>query len=119
MPSKHPDLTLGDIIDNIDRIELYTSAKTEVDFIEDQMVIDATERCLSRISEAAVKLGTLAEELAPEVGWRDIRGLGNHLRHDYRGVNLRALWQVVREDLPRLRAACLAAVEKLAGKGGK
>jgi hypothetical protein len=34
------------------------------------MLIDATERCLSRISEAAVKLDALAEELAPDIDGR-------------------------------------------------
>jgi uncharacterized protein with HEPN domain len=61
LPSKHPALAFADIIDNIDRISAYTGAKTEADFAVDQMLIDATERCLSRISEAAVKLGEQAD----------------------------------------------------------
>jgi uncharacterized protein with HEPN domain len=116
LPSKHPALTFGDIIENIDRIRSYAAAKTQAEFFADQMLIDATERCLSRISEAAVKLASQAEEFAPEIGWKDIRGIGNHLRHDYRGVNLRAIWQVVCEDLAPLRAACVAARRKLAGE---
>jgi uncharacterized protein with HEPN domain len=50
-------LTFGDIIENIDRILSYTAGKSQTDFEADQMLVDATERCLSRISEAAVKLG--------------------------------------------------------------
>lgn len=51
MPSSNPRLTLGDIVENIDRILAYTAGKSEQEFTADQMLIDATERCLSRISE--------------------------------------------------------------------
>ena len=91
MPSSNPHLTFGDIIENIDRILSYTAGKSQADFEANQMLIDPTERCLSRISEAAIKLDTQAEELAPDIVWRDIRGIGNHLRHDYRGVSRSAL----------------------------
>lgn len=116
MPSKNPSLKFDDIIENIDRILSYTAGKSEVDFAADQMLIDATERCLSRISEAAVKLGAEAEELAPEISWRDIRGIGNHLRHDYRGVRLSAIWEVVCDDLAPLRSASVGALQKLVTK---
>lgn len=116
MPSRNSSLTFGDIIENIDRILGYTAGRSQADFEADRMLIDATERCLSRISEAAVKLGAEAEELAPEIEWRDIRGIGNHLRHDYRGVRLSAIWQVVCDDLALLRAASVAARQKLAAK---
>lgn len=116
MPSKNASLTFGDIIENIDRVLSYTAGKSQADFEADQMLIDATERCLSRISEAAVKLGAGAEELAPEIKWKDVRGIGNHLRHDYRGVRRSAIWQVVCDDLAPLRAASVAAQQKLGTK---
>ena len=84
-------------------------------FSADQMLIDATERCLSRISEAAVKLGDEADVLAPGLAWNDIRGLGNHLRHGYRGVRHEDIWQIVSEDLVPLREGCIAAQQRLAG----
>lgn len=74
MPSSNPGLTLGDIIENIDRICRYSAGKSEQDFESDQMLLDAIERCLSRISEAAVKLGDAAEKLVPGLPWNDIRG---------------------------------------------
>ena len=55
-------------------------------FAADDKTADAVERCLARISEATVKLGEDAELLCPGPPWRDIRGLGNHLRHAYKRV---------------------------------
>ena len=109
MPSSNPHLTFGDIIENIDRIRAYVRGMSQRDFSNDQKTIDATERCLSRISEAAVKLGDDAESAAPGPAWRDIRGLGNHLRHSYRGVRADDIWKIVSEDLELLRQVCIAA----------
>ena len=80
---------------------------------------DAIERCLSRISEAAVKLGPLAEELAPSEPWSDIRGIGNWLRHDYPSIIKDLIWKVVAEDLTSLRIASSQAVCQLEGSHPK
>ena len=114
MPSSNPHLTFGDIIENIDRILEYTAGKSQETFAADQLVIDATERCLSRISEAAVKLGEEAETLSPDLAWKDIRRLGNHLRHGHRGVRQSAIWHIVSKELKPLREGCVAAQERLA-----
>ncbi|MBA3404569.1 MAG: DUF86 domain-containing protein [Gemmatimonadaceae bacterium] len=65
MPSSDPSQRFQDILDNIARIEKYTAGMDSVSFMEDLKTYDAVERCLARISEAAVKLGLLAETLCP------------------------------------------------------
>jgi len=42
----------------------------------------------SSSAKAAVKLGDLAPELCPEIDWRNIRGLGNRLRHECDNVDM-------------------------------
>ena len=75
------------------------------------MVYDAVERCLERISEAAAKLGDQAALLVPTVPWRDIRALGNRLRHNYDEIGADRVWRIVQDDLPGLLARCEAACE--------
>lgn len=113
MPSSNPHLTFGDIVENIDRIFDYSAGKSEREFAADQMLRDAIEQCLSRIGEAAVKLGEQADTLVPGIAWRDIRGLGNHLRHDYRGVRHADIWYIVSHDLDPLREGCIEAQKRL------
>ena len=79
LSSSRPIDRLKDIIDNIDAIASYTAGMNRDQFLLDNKTYDATERCLSRISEAASKLGLLAEELAPNRPWNDIRGIGNRM----------------------------------------
>jgi uncharacterized protein with HEPN domain len=74
---------------------------------------DAIERCLERISEAASKLGTMAEALMPDQHWQGIRALGNVLRHEYDNVDAERIWQIVVDDLPSLKAACERALKSL------
>jgi uncharacterized protein with HEPN domain len=58
------------------------------------------------ISEATAKLGDTAADLRPDIPWREIRGLGNRLRHAYDTVDLARIWPVVERDLPPLGTAC-------------
>jgi hypothetical protein len=58
------------MLDNIEGVERYTEGLADFDaFVADTMRRDAIERCFSRISEAAVKLDALAEQLAPAIPW--------------------------------------------------
>jgi uncharacterized protein with HEPN domain len=77
LSSRNPRQRFEDFVRNIDAITSYTGKLEKVQFLSDQKTIDATKRCLARISEAAVKLGELAEATAPEEPWPDIRGFGN------------------------------------------
>jgi uncharacterized protein with HEPN domain len=113
LPSSDPGGRLADIIKNIDAITSYTQGMNREQFLSDSKTYDATERCLARISEAASKLGLLAEELAPDQPWNDIRGLGNWLRHEYPNILGETIWKTVAEDLVPLRLACESAIREL------
>jgi uncharacterized protein with HEPN domain len=65
-------------------------------------------RNLEIIGEAA---GRLPEELraqAPGMEWRKIMGLRNILAHEYFGVSLPVVWDVVVNKLAELQDACQA-----------
>lgn len=70
------------------------------------------ERCLSRISEAAVKIGPVAEEILPGHDWRGIRGIGNRLRHEYDIITYSANWAIVVKRLPELHDDIVAFLSR-------
>ena len=106
MPSKDPAQRFEDIFTNIQRIEFHIARTTdETAFEENATVYDAVERCLERISEAAIKLAADAETLCPEIPWARIRGLGNVLRHEYDRVEGARIWYTIKDDLPALKTA--------------
>jgi uncharacterized protein with HEPN domain len=72
LPSSDPIRRFRDIIDNIDAIVVSIEGLSKEQFFADRDKYDAAERRLSRISEAATKLGLLAEQLAPDQPWANI-----------------------------------------------
>lgn len=113
MPSDRDHQSLLDILDNIDRIARYTAGMNEAGLAADTRTADALERCIARISEAAVRLGDAAPALSPGLPWRDIRGIGNRLRHAYERIEARTMWNIVTNDLPALRQGCADALKRL------
>lgn len=83
MPFRDEDGSLRDIADAIDMVERFTSGMDLKQFSEDPKTVAAVERKLQIISEAAIRLGAGAESRCPGAPWRDIRGIGNWLRHQY------------------------------------
>jgi uncharacterized protein with HEPN domain len=110
LPSDRPILRFEDIIDNIERIEQYTTGLTFQEFQHDRQCRDAVERCLLRIAEAANKLTGLAEEMAPDQPWSSIRAVGNVLRHEYDEVDPATIWEIVTNHLRPLREAVAAII---------
>jgi uncharacterized protein with HEPN domain len=44
----------------------------------------------------------------PDIPWQRVRGIGNVLRHEYQGLADPIIWNIVVDELPRLKAAILA-----------
>ncbi len=117
MPSSDPVQRFSDIIENIEAVERFTANMDLRGFAEADQTIRAVKYSLLVISEAATKLGDLAADLCPAIPWREVRGLGNRLRHDYQSMDVVRIWRVVERDLPPLKAACLDALRILDGNG--
>ena len=87
-------------------------------FREDPKTVAAVERKLLIISEAAIRLGAEAESRGPGMPWRDIRGMGNWLRHQYERIELPVVWKTVQSDLSPLKDAVLHALSSEAENPG-
>jgi uncharacterized protein with HEPN domain len=106
---------LADIVENAQAAESYVAGLTFDQWKSEQMRIDAVERCLMRLTEAAIRIGeTRMAEIVPDTPMHQVRGLGNLLRHAYDGVDPAVVWATVVDDLPVFRAAC----ERAMGENG-
>ncbi len=64
---------------------------------------DAIIRNLEIIGEATKRLSKPLKEQYPDIPWRSIAGLRDVLIHDYMGVDLESVWNVIENDLPPLK----------------
>lgn len=99
-------LYLDDILDAIHQIRSYVEGQDEEAFAADRKTQDAVIRNLEIIGEAAGNLPAETKEIAREVDWRKITGLRNILIHEYFGINLPIVWDVVQNKLAPLETVC-------------
>ena len=71
------------------------------------MLVEACVFNLGQLGEVANKIEEEYEEAHPEIPWRQIYGLRNRIIHDYEGINLNLIWEIIKEDLPDLYARLL------------
>jgi len=103
---------LADILAKLDTIAPYVGERDAAAFAADGKTVDATGRCLQRMTEADIRIcGERMRQIAREIPMQAIRGLGNLLRHEYEKIDLGTIFNTVRNDLPILRAACLRALK--------
>lgn len=73
------------------------------DFVKNDMVVEACVFNLSQIGELANKLDDSYRQEHKNIAWKQIYGLRNRMVHDYEGVNLKLVWEIIESDLPDLR----------------
>lgn len=105
MPFEDARSLLEDILDSIHSIQKFIGAMDRETYFQDEKTQAAVERKLLILSEAAIRLKENAEVLCPGIPWRDIRGSGNWLRHQYDSVDVETIWNTVQDGLPPLKAA--------------
>ena len=111
---KDPAVYVRHIHDCILRIESYV-ADGRAAFFNDHKTQDAVIRNLEVIGQAVKDLGT--ERLSaeqPAVPWTQIAGARNVLAHQYLGVDLNLVWNIIEQNLPSLKAAIHETADRLA-----
>jgi uncharacterized protein with HEPN domain len=103
------------IRDAIERIEGYASHGHEA-FLEESHWQDGIVRQLEIVGEATKHLSGEFRKMHPQVPWQRMAGLRDVLIHDYMGVDLEAVWDIVRNRIPELKSQVAAALGEPAGQ---
>jgi len=97
-------LCLESILESIDRIFEYSSGSPSADdFNNDYRNFDATMMNFVVIGEMVDKLSIDFKNKHPEIEWHKIKGFRNIVAHDYFGVDAEEIWQIIKNDIPKLK----------------
>ena len=93
---------LYDIQEALRRIKAYTPEMTYKEFLADTRTQDAVIRNLEIVGEATKKLSIELRNRHPDVPWKKMAGTRDRLIHDYIGVDIEIVWQIIIAELPDL-----------------
>jgi uncharacterized protein with HEPN domain len=102
------------ILDSVERIDLYTKGtENPAAFFEAKQAFDATLMNFITIGEMVDRLSKELKDGHPEIDWQDIKGLRNIVVHDYLGVDAEEVWQIIKTELPLLKANISRMLQQL------
>lgn len=103
MSDRKPSAYIKDILNSIDRIQLYSSRLSFNEFSSNFMAVEACLYNIQVIGEAVTRLPDDIKETNTHVPWILIKGMRNRLIHEYFGTDLQLVWNVIINELPGLR----------------
>lgn len=95
----------NDIVVAIDTIRTYLQQPTSDDEIQKQILLDAVDRQLTIVAEAAGNLSRELQALRPDIDWVAISGFRRRLVHQYWAYSREIAASVVETRLEPLRIA--------------
>ena len=98
---KH-EIIVQKLIAHIRKILGYCDGVSYAQFSADSKLVEACVFNLSQMGELSNRIDATFAQAHPEIPWRQIYGLRNRLVHDYEGVNLTLIWEIIHDDLPPL-----------------
>ncbi len=92
-----------DILTSIQEIEEFIGGMDFGEFVKDRKTINAVIRSLEVMGEAAKKIPFQIRNKYPDIPWKYIAGMRDKLIHEYHGVDLEIVWEVIKKEIPPLK----------------
>lgn len=73
------------------------------EFVEDSKLVEACVFNLSQMGELTHMVDEGFKKNHSSIPWYAMYGLRNRIVHDYEGVNLSLVWEIIKGDIPELK----------------
>lgn len=93
---------LHDIQESVKRIISFSEQLTYEQFLDDIKTQDAVIRNIEIIGEATKNITDKLRSEHPEIPWKGLAGTRDKLIHNYFGVNLDIVWNIIKNELPEI-----------------
>jgi len=109
---KDDRLYLIHISECIERIESYVGQTDKQEFMDSTLLQDAIIRNLQVLAESTQRLSDKMKESESGVDFFEIAGFRNVLVHDYLGIEIERVWNILEKDMPALKSAVKRMMER-------
>jgi len=109
---KSDKVYLQHILEMIRRIEGVADLGKET-FLESMLHQDAVLRNLHTFTETTQRLSDGLKAAHPEVEWVTLAAFRNVLVHDYLGVDIDVVWNVITHDVPEFKNSIVNILKEL------
>ena len=96
-------MSIKKMIEYIDKALRYTEGCNFESFSNNEEKVDATIFAIIQIGELVKNINKETMEKYPNIEWIIIKNLRNKIVHDYEGINLNLIWDIVTKDIVELR----------------
>ena len=97
------DIVLQKLLVYAEKLIAYCDGYSYESFTADMKLVEACVFNLSQMGELCHTVDDSFAKATPQIPWDDMYGLRNRIVHDYEGVNLALVWEILMEDIPVLR----------------
>lgn len=102
---------LRDILDAASKADRFIEGMEFADFKADEKTVFAVIRALEIIGEASKRIPQAIRRKYPDIPWREMAGMRDKISHEYFGVDIRRVFDTVRENLPAVRKSVSQVLE--------
>ena len=96
-------MSIKKMVEYIDKALRYTEGCDFESFSENEEKVDATVFAISQIGELVKNIIKETMEEYPQIEWIILKNLRNKIVHDYEGIKLNFIWDIITEDIISLR----------------
>jgi len=113
MSKRSYKLFAKDILEAIEKIEMFIDGMDFDQFQADDKTSSAVLRKLEIIGEAVKHLPDQVKKNYKGVPWKEMAGMRDKLIHWYFGVDYQLVWNVIAEEIPQLKAQLKDVYDKI------
>ena len=96
-------MSLKKMIEYINKALKYTEGCSFETFSRNEEKVDATVFAISQIGELVKNITKETMERYNNIEWIIIKKLRNKIVHDYEGINLNLIWDIITDDIIQLK----------------
>ena len=96
------EVVIQKLIKYADKLTDYCKGYDYASFEQDSKLVEACVFNLSQMGEITKLVDEAYKREHPFIPWYEMYGLRNRIVHDYEGVNLSLVWEIITEDIPKL-----------------